>query len=31
MTHADVEYELTKKALNNFENIKECIQVNGNG
>ncbi len=26
MTHADVVYGLTKKALNNFENIKECIQ-----
>ena len=26
MTHADVVYELTKKSLNNFENIKECIQ-----
>ena len=26
MTNADVVYELTKKALNNFENIKACIQ-----
>ncbi len=26
MTNADVVYKLTKKALNNFENIKECIQ-----
>ncbi len=26
MTNVDVVYESTKKALNNFENIKECIQ-----
>ncbi|MBY9012600.1 MAG: hypothetical protein KGD70_09525 [Candidatus Lokiarchaeota archaeon] len=26
MADADVVYESTKKALNNFENIKECIQ-----
>jgi hypothetical protein len=26
MTNVDVVYQSTKKALNNFENIKECIQ-----
>ncbi len=26
MTNVDGVYESTKKALNNFENIKECIQ-----
>jgi len=26
MTDVDVVYESTKKALSNFENIKECIQ-----
>ena len=26
MTNVDVIYESTKNALNNFENIKECIQ-----
>ncbi len=26
MTYEDIVYESTKKALNNFENIKECIQ-----
>ena len=26
MTDVDVVYESTKKSLNNFENIKECIQ-----
>ena len=26
MTSLDSKYESTKKALNNFENIKECIQ-----
>jgi hypothetical protein len=26
MTNTDARYESTKKALNNFENIKECIQ-----
>jgi hypothetical protein len=26
MTDVDVVYEATKNALNNFENIKECIQ-----
>jgi hypothetical protein len=26
MTNVDVVYQSTKKALDNFENIKECIQ-----
>ncbi len=26
MSNGDIVYESTKKALNNFENIKECIQ-----
>ena len=26
MEYKDIEFESTKKALNNFENIKECIQ-----
>jgi len=26
MTNVNLVYESTKKALNNFENIKECIQ-----
>jgi len=26
MTNVDVVYESTQRALNNFENIKECIQ-----
>lgn len=26
MTRGDIVYKSTKKALNNFENIKECIQ-----